>query len=67
MNSISSFALNLIRNNPNIANNPNAKELIDVISSGDAKRGQEIANNILKSYGADKDEALAKARSFFGI
>lgn len=45
------MALNLLAQNPNIANNPNAQEFIQVIQNGDSKRGQEIAENLCRSYG----------------
>lgn len=61
------FALNLIRNNPNIANNPQAQEYINVIQNGDEKRGIELANNICKSYGTTPQDALANARAFFKL
>ena len=37
------MAMNLISQNPNIANNPNAQEFIKVIQNGDSERGQQIA------------------------
>lgn len=61
------LAMNLISQNPNIANNPNAQEFIQVIQNGDSKRGQEIAENLCQSYGMTRDEALKSAKSFFNI
>lgn len=46
MDNIMDFAMNLISRNPKIANNPQAQEMIDVIKSGDSRRGEEIANNL---------------------
>lgn len=57
----------MIRANPAIADNPQAQGYLDVLESGDATKGEEIANNLLKSYGATKEEALAKAKAYFHI
>lgn len=61
------MAMNLISQNPNIANNPNAQEFIKVIQNGDSERGQQIADNLCQSYGMTRDEALKSAKSFFHI
>lgn len=61
------FALGLIGRNPNIANNPQAQEYLGVIQSGDNKKGEEIANNICKTYGITPQEALEQARQFFNL
>lgn len=53
--------------NPAIADNPQARTYIDVLQSGDAQRGEEIANNLLETYGMTKDQALAQAKQFFHI
>ena len=61
------FALNLIQQNPALQNNPNAKEMIEVIRSGDTAKGEQIASNLCKTYGVDKNQAVQQARSFFNI
>lgn len=61
------FALNLLRNNPQVRNNPNASELISVIESGDSTRGAQIAENLCKTYGVTPQEALNQASGFFGL
>ena len=66
-NPMMDFALNLIQQNPALQNNPNAKEMIEVIRSGDTARGEQIASNLCKTYGVDKDQAVQQARSFFNI
>lgn len=55
----------MIQNNPNVLNNPMAKNFIGILQSGDAKRGEEMANNILSSYGITKEQAVNQARQFF--
>lgn len=53
--------------NPSIANNPNARAMLEVVQSGDSMRGEQIANNLLKTYGMTKEEALQQARGFFHL
>lgn len=64
-NNIMGFALDMIRHNPALQNNPNAREMIDVIRSGDANRGQQIARNLCDTYGVKPEDAIAQAKSFF--
>lgn len=66
-NPMMDFALNLIQQNPALQNNPNAKEMIEVIRSGDTAKGEQIASNLCKTYGIDKNRAVQQARSFFNI
>ena len=61
------FLMNMIQNNPQIANNPQAKEWIKVIQDGDAARGEQIANNLLNSMGMTKDQAKQQISQRFGI
>lgn len=67
MNNLQTFALNMIRQNPRVANNPQAQEMINVIQSGDDARGQQIANNICQTMGVTQQQAINDARSFFRI
>lgn len=53
---IQQMAMKILKENPNIANNPNAQSMINVIQSGDGKKGQEIAENICKSMGVSKED-----------
>lgn len=59
---IQQMAMKILKENPNIANNPNAQSMINVIQSGDEKRGQEIAENICKSMDA-KDQTIASQQA----
>lgn len=45
-NNIMGFALDMAQHSPALQNNPNAREMIDVIESGDADRGRQIARNL---------------------
>lgn len=67
MMNFQAIALEMIRRNPQIANNPNAQELLNVIQSGDQKKGEEIANNLCNTYGISRDDAVQKAKQFFNI
>lgn len=58
---------NLMMRNPAVADNPNAKAMLEVVSSGDRAKGEEIANNLLNTYGVSKEDALRQAREFFGL
>lgn len=64
---IMGFALNMLANNPNIANNPQAKQWMQVIQSGDAQQGQQIADNICRSYGLSREDAIMQAKRFFNL
>jgi hypothetical protein len=61
------FAMNLINRNPQVANNPMARQLIQVIQSGNETQGQQIAENLCQSYGISRDQALTDAKRFFGM
>ena len=64
---IQQMAMKILKENPNIANNPNAQSMINVIQSGDEKKGQEIAENICKSMGVNKEDAIRQAEQFFHV
>lgn len=59
------FLMSQIRQNPNITNNPQAQSYIQIIQSGDQKKGEEIAQNLLKSYGMTKEQGMAQVKRFF--
>lgn len=52
--------------NQDIFSNPRKMEMLKVLLSGDQKRGEELANNLLKSYGKTREEAMEIARQRFG-
>lgn len=64
---IREFALQLIQSSPQVANNPQAQEMIRVIQENDSVRGQQIAQNLCNTYGVSKEEATNKAKNFFGL
>lgn len=53
--------------NPAIADNPQAQRYIQVLESGDAQQGEELANNLLETYGMTKEQAIEQAKRFFHI
>lgn len=64
---IRGFALQMLSNNPNIANNPEAQQLLEVIKNGDNQRGQQVADNICKTYGISREDAIMQAKRFFNL
>lgn len=62
-----SLAMNLISQNPAIANNPRAQDFIQVIRNGDSRRGQQIADNLCQTYGVSREDAIRSAKEFFHI
>lgn len=61
------MAMNLIGQNPNIANNPRAKQMLDVIQNGNDQEGQRIAENLCNTMGVSKEDAIKQAKQFFHI
>lgn len=59
------FLQNAMRQNPNIANNPQAQNYLNILQSGDSQKGQQIAENLLKTYGMTKEQGLSQVRQFF--
>lgn len=66
-NDFINVALNMVMSNPRIANNPQAQEYIRVIQSGDAQRGAQIADNLCKTYGTNRQDAIVNAKAFFHL
>lgn len=61
------MAMNLISQNPNIANNPQAQNLIQIIQNGNSEEGQKIAQNLCQTYGVSPEDAIKQAKQFFNI
>lgn len=61
------FAMNMLKQNPNIGNNPQTQAMLQVLQSGDAQKGQQIAQNLCQTYGITPEEAVKQATSFFNI
>lgn len=54
-----------LQKNPQVANTPLGRELANIIETGDIKHGEEVANNLLRTNNATKEEVLSNAPSFF--
>lgn len=68
MNQMVQSLLNmLLKRNPNIANNPMNKAMLDAIQNGDADKGEELANNLCRTYGVTREQAVAQAKQYFHI
>lgn len=63
---MSDIALKQLERRPEVANNPLAREWLDVVKSWDARRGEEIASNLCANSGVTVQQALDEARRFFG-
>lgn len=61
------FAMNMIRQNPNIVNNPNSQSMLNVIQSGDNEKGEQIARNLCNTYGISPEQAIMQAKQFFRL
>lgn len=66
-NGIMGFAMSMLQKNPNVANSPQAQEMLRVLQSNDAQRGQEIARNLCQTYGVTPEQAINQATSFFNL
>lgn len=62
MSRITDLAAQMIRNNPDVQQTPLAQAGINAILNNDAEAGTKLANNILKSMGMTKEQALQIAR-----
>lgn len=61
------FILQKAMNNPAIANDPVKQQWLNIIVSGDSKRGEEIANNLCQAHGVSREDASNQAKKFFGF
>lgn len=61
------FAMQLLQNNPQLAQNPNSQAMIQALQTGDAQAGQMIARNLCQTYGVSPEQAVQQAKRFFNI
>lgn len=59
--------INAAMNNPNVKQSPFAQEGLGAIFNNDNKKGEELANNILQSYGMTREEGIQRAKEFFNL
>lgn len=64
---LAQMAMNRIASDPRMKNNPQAREFMSIMQSGDVTRGEEMARNLCNSYGITQQQALQQAKSFFRI
>lgn len=67
MPDLEDFAMRMLQSNPQIANNPNAQQMVNAICNHDSAAGQQIASNLCNTYGIDRNQAVQEAKRFFGI
>lgn len=67
MNPLINFAINMINRSPGVRNNPMAQNYLQILQSGDSEKGMQVAENICRSYGLTKEQALTQAKKFFHI
>lgn len=60
---IMQFAMNNLQNNPQIQSSEMGQNFMNILQTGNAKAGEEMANNILHSYGLSKEEAIRQAQA----
>ncbi len=60
-------AMNLIARNSNLANNPQAQQLVDIIRRNDSAAGEQMARDICSQAGVSYEEAQKQALKFFGL
>lgn len=54
-------------NNPQVKSSPLAQEGLSAIFNNDNKKGEQLANNILSSYGMTREQGVEKAKQFFHL
>lgn len=61
-NPFQQFANFLMSQNPNIAQN---NAMLQAVINNDEKKGMEIAENLCKSYGVSKEQAIQQATQWY--
>lgn len=59
------FVNQLLARNPQLRNNPMARNALSAIQNRDDAAGEQIARNLCESYGVTPEEAYAQAMRFF--
>lgn len=66
MGNLNNYVNNMVSqlmNDQEVLSNPTKMEMLNVIRTGDAKRGEEIAMNICNSYGMTPQEFIFNSLS----
>lgn len=67
MPNLEQLAMTLLQKNPNVANSPQGQQFMEILKSGDVAKGQQMADNICKSYGIKREDAYNQAKKFFNL
>lgn len=67
MPNLEQLAMTLLQKNPNVANSPQGQQFMEILKSGDVTKGQQMADNICKSYGIKREDAYNQAKKFFNL
>lgn len=60
------IAIGMLRSNPNFKNNELAQSFLEAYDQNDSKKGEELANNIINTYGLDRNAAINQAQNGLG-
>ncbi len=63
----SMFAMQMLQKNPRMASNPMAKTLLQAIQTNNPAIGEQLAENICKTYGLTKEQAIQQAIQGLGL
>lgn len=67
-NNLFGWAAQMIQaNQNNLGDDADTQSMIQAIQSGDAVRGEALANGILKKAGVSREQALQMAQQKFGL
>lgn len=61
------FAKDLLAKNPDKANTPLGKQLSQILESKDYSAGEQLGQNICKTYNVKPEDAIAQGKRFFGF
>lgn len=61
MNMLEQMAMTIIQNNEEVQKSPMGQQLAQILQNGDQAAGIALANNIMKTYGLKKDQAIQQA------
>lgn len=59
------FLQQAIQANPQMANNPQAQNIIQVLMSGDAQAGEQLARNLAQSMGVQPQDLAQQSMNYF--
>ena len=66
-NPMMQFAMGMINQNPQVRNNPQTQQFLQILQNGDVARGEQMARNLCKTFNTSEEDAIRQARQFFHI